>query len=281
MNDFFRYQREQLLILETEFSRHEFLASDPVELPHAYLLESDREFVGFLAAIFAYGNVKAIRGFLRALLGQLSPNPSRAVRDGISVHGLYYRFQNESDIGDFISAIGKLMNRFGGLELAFGADTQSLLNRIRIFQENLYQHLSSVTRGLRHLIGEPGSQSAHKRYCMFLRWMTRSGFPDFALYRTFRPENLIVPLDVHLARMARNLGWTESESSTWKNAERITDSLREIEPSDPLRFDFALTRPGILRLCKSRLLPHCDHCSVRKCCRIYAKRRPKSRGPKD
>ena len=107
---------------------------------------------------------------------------------------------------------------------------------------------------------------------MFLRWMTRTTFPDFGLYKTFHPRDLIVPLDVHMARMAQNLNWTTAAGAGWKNAVEITGSLATIEPEDPLRFDFVITRPGILGVCRSILKPACDHCPVRRPCKVYGQK---------
>ncbi|MBL8022421.1 MAG: TIGR02757 family protein [Leptospirales bacterium] len=270
--DIAKRQRIALVDLHTKYARAIFLESDPIGIVSRFQAREDIEVVGFLSAMFAYGNVKAIRGFLLSLLSELGREPAgRLIRGKINSQG-YYRFQTAADIKALLNAIGKMMRTKGSLEPYFGHTGMPMRERIAAFQESLTHLVAQpLTRGLRHLIGDPRAKSAQKRYCMFLRWMVRDQFPDFGLYQTFAASDLVVPLDLHVARMARNLGWSKKTSSSWANAETITASLRAIHPDDPLRVDFPLTRPGILGLCKSRFLPGCTTCEVRSCCRIYAR----------
>ncbi|MBI3394877.1 MAG: DUF2400 family protein, partial [Spirochaetia bacterium] len=101
------------------------------------------------------------------------------------------------------------------------------------------------------------------------------GFPDLGLYHTFDPRELVAPVDVHLMRLARNLGWVQRKTSTWETALAVTDSLRAICPEDPLKYDFALTRLGILKECRSEYVALlCERCDLRSICSVYAAKRP-------
>lgn len=271
-SDIAKRQRIALVDLHTKYARASFLESDPIEIVTRFQARQDIEVVGFLSSMFAYGNVKAIRGFLFSLLSELGKEPAKRLLQGKIHSQRYYRFQTAADITALLEAIGKMMRAKGSLEPYFGQAEMAMRERIAAFQKSLADLTGQpLTRGLRHLIGDPRAKSAQKRYCMFLRWMVRDQFPDFGLYRTFSSSELVVPLDLHVARMARNLGWSRKTSSSWANAVTITASLRAINPDDPLRVDFPLTRPGILGLCKSRFLPGCTTCEVRGCCRIYAR----------
>lgn len=269
-------QRRALLEAEKLYAKPEFMASDPVELVHAYTDPLDQEVAALLCALFAYGNVKAMRGFLSALLSRMKTPSSILSKnfDPARIAGkLYYRFQSTRDLRIILEGVSKIFRRVhkraAGLESIFEGPT--LRERISSFQKE-FAHNVTLTRGVLHWIGSPESTGAQKRFCMFLRWMTRTTFPDFGLYKTFHPRDLIVPLDVHMARMAQNLNWTTAAGAGWKNAVEITGSLATIEPEDPLRFDFVITRPGILGVCRSILKPACDHCPVRRPCKVYGQK---------
>ncbi|MCE9598465.1 MAG: TIGR02757 family protein [Spirochaetia bacterium] len=265
-------QRSALAKLRDAYSDAQFLKSDPIEIPAGFSDPGDVEIAAFLSAMFAYGNVTSIRSFLHALLAELGPGPRNRLIKGRLKTELYYRFQTATDISSLLNGLGKLIKTGGGLESHFGQQGMQLRDRIAHFQLALASSIGRpLSRGLTHLIGDPTAKSAQKRYCMYLRWMVRSEFPDFGLYRSFSPRDLIVPLDLHVARMAKNLGWSSKDGSTWANAETITRSLRILNPPDPLQVDFPLTRPGILGLCKSRYLPTCESCEVRTCCQIYSR----------
>lgn len=265
-------QKRAMTGLHNRYAKSEFLASDPIEIPARYHDKSDIEIAAYLSAMFAYGNVRAIRGFLFSLLDELGASPHRQLIQGKIHTSLYYRFQNAKDVTILLNGVGEMLRQKGSLEGFFGEPGMPLRDRIAAFQISLLKFLDApVSRGLKHLIGDPAASSAQKRYCMFLRWMVRTEFPDFGIYKSFLRTELIVPLDLHVARMARNLGWTRKEAPSWGNAQMITAALRDIHPDDPLRVDFPLTRPGILGHCKSRFLPTCEACEVRTCCRIYAR----------
>ncbi len=272
-------QRVVLLEAEKLYASSAFLNTDPVQFLHRVESPEDREVTGLISALFSYGNVKAIVGFLEELFRRLGPSPARSLASGkISVRGLYYRFQSTRDLDRILGRLSELAAEgfrqpAGTLFEHLFADpeeTGNLRARIAHFQKHFAEGMR-MSRGILHWIGSPQSVSAQKRMCMFLRWMSRTRFPDAGIYR-IPPARLIVPLDVHMARMAHNLGWTKSRNAAWKDAEAVTAALRRIDPEDPLRFDFVLTRPGILGQCRSVFAPACERCAVRTACRIYAQK---------
>ncbi|EPG73659.1 TIGR02757 family protein [Leptospira fainei serovar Hurstbridge str. BUT 6] len=270
------------------YTRPEFLDSDPLFLCYLYESPEDREFVGILSALFAYGNVASIRGFLSRLLTPMGDKPkSYLLSEGTRVwKGKLgpYRFQKESDILLFLEglriAYGET-KRTGSsyLEPWFspteGTDSK-LEKRIAGFQYRLSEVLSGITRkwstyGLNFLIGSGKENSAYKRYCMYLRWMVRREAPDLGLYKTILPDELVFPLDTHINRLAEILGASSRKTSDFKKSREITNFFLKLYPDDPLRMDFSLSRLGILRKCKTKYIPDlCETCEVKSLCRIYA-----------
>lgn len=174
---------------------------------------------------------------------------------------LYYRFQSSRDLKLILMRLGHMMRkdpvsatnhlRMLPLERHFGEPSLPVEQRIQHFQRTFLSQIREEDRspGILHWIGQPESRGARKRFCMFLRWMVRKEYPDLGLYRSFRTEDLIVPLDVHMGRIARNLSLSQRKTVDWVMATEVSAALRRIKPEDPTAYDFSLTRPGILGRC--------------------------------
>lgn len=125
------------------------------------------------------------------------------------------------------------------------------------------------------LFPDPRKGSACKRHNLFLRWMVRGGDGiDLGIWKVISPQDLIVPLDTHMIRMGRWMGLTSRATPGWKMAEEITAAFRAVCPEDPVKYDFALTRIGIMGECTPKRGGNCDLCAVAKVC---ARRRPAGR----
>ncbi|TGL60527.1 TIGR02757 family protein [Leptospira sarikeiensis] len=275
------------------YTKPEFLDSDPLFLCYLYESAEDREFVGLLSALFAYGNVTAIRGFLSRLLEPMGKRP----KEYLLKHGTKiwtsklgpYRFQKEKDILLFLQGL-----RLSYLELEKSGESFleswfspldknefGLEKRISGFQSRFSEVLGSLdpswkSYGLGFLIGIGNPKSAHKRYCMFLRWMVRKEGPDLGLYKSIHSSELLFPLDTHINRLSNILGITERRTSDFKKSREVTDYFQKFYPEDPLRMDFALCRLGILRKCKSAYVKElCESCDLKDVCKIYGSKRRK------
>ncbi|MEI7014265.1 TIGR02757 family protein [Leptospira licerasiae] len=280
-------------LLYKNYTKPEFLDSDPLFLCYLYDSPEDREFVGLLSALFAYGNVTAIRGFLSRLLEPMGKYPKQYLLN----HGTKiwknklgpYRFQKEKDILLFLQAI-----RLAYLEIEKSGEKfleswfspvhpkdAGLEKRIYGFQSRLSEILEDLdpgwkSYGLGFLIGLGNPKSAHKRYCMFLRWMVRKEEPDLGLYKRIQTSELLFPLDTHINRLSNILGITERRTSDLKKSREVTDYFQKFYPEDPLRMDFALCRLGILRKCKSVYIAElCESCDLKEVCKIYGKKKKK------
>jgi uncharacterized protein (TIGR02757 family) len=104
---------------------------------------------------------------------------------------------------------------------------------------------------------------------LFLRWMVRRTSPDLGLWTFADPAKLVMPLDTHIHRIASFLGINRRKSADWKAARDITDRLAKFDRADPVRYDFAICRLGILDLCsRKRRKSNCDVCLLRDVCRF-------------
>jgi len=164
-----------------------------------------------------------------------------ALREQGSLEGLYRAVRGEAP--DLRTGLAAFLGRFRD---AWGED----LPRERNF-----------------LFPDPRNGSACKRHNLFLRWVVRGGDGvDLGLWSALSPAELVVPLDTHMARLGRWLGMTRRTSADWKTAEEITRGLRSVCPEDPVRFDFPLTRVGILGGCTSRHRGLCAECPLDRAC---------------
>ncbi len=121
---------------------------------------------------------------------------------------------------------------------------------------------------MRYLLPSPSGTSPCKRLNLYLRWMVRHGDSiDLGLWSRVSPRKLVIPLDVHVARISRRIGLTELKAPSWRMAEDITRSLRLLDPEDPVKYDFAICRLGILERCKKvKTAELCRECELRGLC---------------
>ena len=246
-----------------------FLDSDPVGIVRRFDDPEDREIVGLIAAGLAYGRVASIRGSLQNLLGRLGPRPSRFVdsfdpaRDAARFDGFVHRFTRGRDIALLLHLVRQVRESAGSLESFFvegdvdprtptlGPALDSFGARLFALDARPFERDGVVPHrdGARWLLPVPAGGSACKRSCLFLRWMVRrDDGVDCGVWSRVSPSRLVIPLDTHLLRVVRALGWTQRKSAGWPMALEATARLRALDPADPIRFDFALSRLGILGL---------------------------------
>lgn len=253
------------------------LSSDPVGFAHRYRSREDIESAAFIAASFAFGNVPQIRAFLERLFAALGPSPHaalagpRPVAPG-RISGLGHRFVSPAGVRRFLGCLRAMYLGHGSLESLYrrGADHAGTGTRERLASflgEFRGAWGPSLPRQRAFLFPDPLKGSACKRHNLFLRWMVRGGDGvDFGIWAALSPRDLIVPIDTHMARMGRCLGLTRRRTADWKTAEEITAAFRDVCPEDPARFDFALTRIGILKECTGKRRGACDLCALARVC---------------
>jgi len=250
-----------------------FLDSDPVGIVRRYDDPADREIVGLIAAGLAYGRVASIRASLQKLLPLLGRRPARFVagfdpaRDSSRFDGFVHRFTRGRDVALLLHLVRQAKERAGSLESFFLAgdalpQSPTLGEALDAFGSRLFaldggpfvpDGVVSRRDGVRWLLPLPAAGSACKRSCLFLRWMVRpDDGVDCGVWTRVSRSRLVLPLDTHLLRVVRALGWTRRKSAGWPMALEVTSRLRRYDPEDPIRFDFALCRLGILGLLETR-----------------------------
>ena len=232
------------------FDEKQFIDNDPICIPHKFQDKEDIEISGFLAATIAWGNRKAIINSALDIIKRMDNAPYDFIinadkNDIEKLAGFYYRTFQEVDLVCFIDSLHNIYTNHGGLEKVFTDGYQScsedkiknaIINFRKIFFQNDYPQ-----RVAKH-VANPEKGAAAKRINMFLRWMVRndnSGV-DFGLWKNISPCDLIIPLDVHVGNVARNLNLIDSNSNNWKAAEELTKKLQLLDKEDPVKYDFAL-----------------------------------------
>jgi uncharacterized protein (TIGR02757 family) len=203
--------------------------------------------VALVSALFAYGNVKAILKFLQNLNWELLE------REGKS--GSYYRFQNREDVSQFFRTLRRIEK--GELEEKFWEGyrkEESVIEGLHSLLSHLYNLNPYRSRGYLFLLGKipqlgkSRGVSPYKRWMMFFRWMVRRGEPDLGRWKRINPAKLIIPLDTHTHKVGLELGLLQRKSYDLESAYQLTQTLRQLDSQDPLRFDFPLYRIGQLKL---------------------------------
>lgn len=240
--------------LEGLYERHNhraYVGSDPIAFLYRYRTVEDRETVGLLAATIAYGRVAQIARSMEALLERL-PEPARALRAmrerqiHKALEGYRHRFTTGEQIARLLWGVRCAREEYGTLEAVL---TRGQRPEDGTIEAGLTAFVASLRRlgGLEggHILPSPADGSACKRLNLFLRWMVRRDAVDPGGWAGISPARLVVPLDVHMHRIALGLGLTRRRSADWKTALEVTAGFRARAPEDPVRYDFALTRLGI------------------------------------
>jgi len=248
-----RPDRANLERIYAEFNRKELIHPDPLEFVYRYRSAPDREAAGFIAAALAYGNVAQILRSVDKVLSPMGPSPSAWLRErrapDIAKRFLSFkhRFTSGAELSVFLLNIRNALLKHGSLEAFFARhyrpEDDDLSGAIYSFV-NEFNHLACAPT----LTPCPEKKSSFKRLNLFLRWMVRKDAVDPGVWKRIPASRLIVPLDTHMHRIARELGLTSRKDTSMRTALEITAGFRLVEPADPVKYDFSLTRTGILKL---------------------------------
>jgi uncharacterized protein (TIGR02757 family) len=255
------------------------LERDPLSVITAYASPLDQEVAAFVAAHLAYGRVDPMIRAIRIALANLGPGPSNWLRERTpsqaakeltrALAGWTWRFHTGPDLVNWLLAWQRLDGESGhGLESHLlpepGERADAALSRL---VQRLRRELPP-TYGSRFSLPDPLEGAACKRWRMFLRWMARTGWPDLGLWTHYPVDQLIIPLDTHVARVSRFIGLSGRATPDGKMAREITEALCRLDPADPLRYDFALSHLGILGDCPGvRKRSTCAACPLYSLCR--------------
>ena len=241
--------RAYLDALVARYERAAFIADDPVSVPHAFDRPDDREIVGLFAALLAWGRRSVILAKLADLAERMDARPAAFVRgfrpgrDAGRLAGFKHRTFTGDDTVALVLAVQAVLAEFGSLGALFAsglpAGAPDIGPAIQRFSDTLATIVPEAPVRRKHL-ARPSTGSACKRLAMYARWMTRAGPVDLGLWPGVRPDQLVVPLDVHTGRQARRLGMLTRPTDDWRAAMELTEACRALCPEDPVRYDFAL-----------------------------------------
>lgn len=275
--------RETLDRVYERYNRREFIGSDPLQFVYQYADRRDREIVAFLSSALAYGRVQQINRSLTQLFDRMEGSPHKFVmqfdsRSRVALQGFKHRFTTGEDLSELFVLLRRALEDFVSLQGLFlrgyRQEHANVLPALQAFCDwfsRTYRDLWGQTQilppGLGYLLASPSRGSACKRLNLFLRWMVRRDEVDVGLWKSVDKAKLIVPVDVHMGRLCRILGFHDSKAATLATALKITEAFARIEPADPVKYDFALSRIGIVEDCDGRPQAHCDSCELNGLCR--------------
>ena len=270
---------------------HVTSVTDPIHIVRRYQTPEDREIVGFCAAGLAFGRVASVLNSIESMLAVMGPSPSAFVRDfdpardGEALRPLVHRWIRGRDLVGLVLILQRMLKESGSIERFFLAGDDPSAPDIglaldafstRALATNLrpaYGRRMPKRPGVCYFFPRPSAGSACKRLNLFLRWMVRRDEIDLGVWTSVSPSRLIVPLDTHVIRLGQCLRLTRYVSPGWKMAAEITASLRAVDPTDPVRYDFSLCHVGMMNACGFNRPQGDKQCPLRGTCHPRPKRK--------
>ena len=240
--------KQELDNLVKKYETEEFIKDDPIQFPHRYKTVSDIELAGFIASIFSYGNRKIFTKKLAELFDLMDNEPTNFIKNNdfklITERNINYRFYKPEDIVLLFNQLAKLYNSSKGLcELFCNCYNNDIETMLRKVIDYFYTDISEC-KGYKHMI-PTGENCAMKRMNMFLRWMVRKSCVDLGVWDFIPTSELLIPLDVHVARLSREMNLVNTKTNTIKTVRELTSNLKKFDPNDPVKYDFAIFGKGI------------------------------------
>ncbi|MEO6849160.1 MAG: TIGR02757 family protein [Mucilaginibacter sp.] len=255
----------------SQYNRPDFIKNDPVCIPHLFTSKQDIEIMGFWAATLAWGQRITIINKCKELIAMMDGAPYDFIMnhqepDLKKLLHFKHRTFNDIDTLYFISFFRYHYSNHDSLEDAFilpniplviSSDSEKSMKRqpddlspIEMYLNHFRNYFFSLPdfphRTKKH-VSSPSQKSTCKRLNMFLRWMVRKDNcgVDFGIWSKIKPSDLIMPCDLHVDRVARKLNLITRKQTDWQTAVELTERLREFDPTDPVKYDFALFGLGI------------------------------------
>ncbi|MHC5061462.1 MAG: TIGR02757 family protein [Planctomycetota bacterium] len=251
--------KEVLDKLYAKYNHKELIRPDPLQFACRYSARRDMEIAALLAAVLAYGRVEQIEKTLSGLFGRMGKSPYEFVRnfdeaDRAGLLDIKHRFTTGANLCDLLELLKYALQQHGSIEKHFMSGynkaDENIIPALSHFCESLLGthaagHRTAPGRGLKYLLAGPAAGGAAKRLNLFLRWMVRADRVDLGLWKSIDKAKLIVPMDVHMFRVAQMLRFCRRKNISLKVAVEVTGSFVKIEPDDPVKYDFALCRIGM------------------------------------
>ncbi len=266
-------------LLEKLYAKHNhrvFVPPDPLQFVYRYTECRDMEIAAFLASALAYGRVRQIERSLNQLFDLMNNAPFHftshfAEAGRTRLRSFKHRFTTGDDLSDLLALFRRIFDDHGSLESFFALshhrEEATVLPALSRFCDALCRRQGGpVSAGLNYLLANPSRGSASKRLNLFLRWMVRRDEVDLGLWKSIDPAKLVVPMDVHMGRLCHILGLHDDKTISQSTVLKVTHAFAQIEPADPAKYDFALSRIGILENCHGRRRAECEFCELNNVC---------------
>lgn len=229
-----------------------FIPTDPVCIPHLFSKKQDIEIAGFFAAVFAWGNRTTIIAKSTELMKRMGNEPhafcmQASSKELTELESFKHRTFQATDLLYFIEFFRFHYTSHTSLESAFTRHGNTVGEMLTGFHSYFFS-LEDVPERTKKHIATPERNSTCKRLNMFLRWMVRNDHKgvDFGIWKNISPADLICPIDVHVARVARRLNILQRKQTDWKAAIELTSYLQTLDKNDPVKYDFALFGIGVM-----------------------------------
>jgi len=247
-----------------QYNHPSFIKDDPILIPHQFSTKQDIEIAGLFAALFAWGTRTSIINSCKRLMNFMGNKPYEFIMNMeddnpeafLPMMKFVHRTFNSTDLFyllDFLKYHYQTLGE-GSLETAFtkglhltDTDTENALNGFHnyVFSGDIHKEYPQRTK--KH-IAAPFKKSACKRLNMYLRWMVRSdnNGVDFGIWKTIKPSQLVCPIDVHVARVAKRFNLLDRKQNDWLSAIELTNYLKKMDANDPVKYDYALFGLGVI-----------------------------------
>ncbi len=247
MYDVFMITKTELDKLAAKYETEDFIKDDPVQFIHRFKDKKDIELAGFIASLLAYGSRKQFIKKLDQLFEIAQNEPLNFIQnfEAKSIGDFNYRFGKPDDFIEIFSILKELYNTSDGLEELF----EHGYRQDKIFETVVDYFYARATQnakhGFYHMIPNPHNGGAMKRMCMYLRWMVRKSSVDIGIWKFMPASELLIPLDVHVGRISRQMGLLTRNANDFKAVIELTENLKKLCPEDPVKYDFAIFGYGV------------------------------------
>lgn len=247
--------KEKLDFCVNKYNDLSFIQNDPISIPHGFKDQKNIEIMGFWVAMLSWGQRKTIINKANELVQLMDGNPydfimNHQEADLKKLLNFKHRTFNSTDTLYFIDYFKRYFSQHSSLENAFISPNQpnEIKEGLIYFHDQFFNHENAPQRTRKH-VSTPIRKSACKRLNMFLRWMVRqdSTGVDFGIWKKINPSQLMIPLDVHVFKIAQQLGLLKRDKADWLAVEELTKNLRRFDSDDPVKYDYALFSLGVLK----------------------------------
>ena len=239
--------------------KNKYSSKDPVWILHRFSDPRDIEIMGLITASYSYGQVDLINKFTDKLLSRIGSKPYEFTinftkgKDKKFLKGLNYRFNSEQDLISLFNAAHNAVSRYGSLKNLFlkyyHGDSENIVGALSGFisvLNKLSNHSNGTERNyFNFLLANPSNKSTCKRMNLYLRWMVRKDKIDTGIWGEVSTSKLIMPVDVHVARISKELKLVHRKTIDLKFALELTENLKKFDREDPVKYDFSLCHIGI------------------------------------